>query len=87
MTAHIGADGLRGDVLRRAIQPTGQHRAIHELAGVFRKGDEHALGYVFREMRIANHAQRGGMDEIHIAAHQLGERRFGAVFSVGEQQL
>jgi len=51
-TAHICADGLRGDVLRAAMQPTGQHRAIHELSGAFREGDEHPLGYVFSEVRI-----------------------------------
>ena len=27
------------------------------------------------------------MDEIHMTANQFGERRFGAVFSVGAQQL
>ena len=86
-TAHISADGLSGDVLRGATQPTGQHRAIHELGGVFRECGEHALGHVLSEVRIANHAQRGGIDEIHLAAHQLGECRFGAVFSVGAQQL
>ncbi len=45
------------------------------------------LELLFSEVRITNHPQRGGMDEIHVAAHQLGERRFGAVFSVGAQQL
>ena len=85
--AHVGADGLRGDVLRGAMQPTGQHRTIRELGEVFRERDEHALSYIFREVRITNHPQRGGIDEIHMAAHQLGERWFGAVFRVGAQQL
>ena len=84
---HVGADGLRGDVLRGAMQPTGQHRTIRELGEVFRERDEHALSYIFREVRITNHPQRGGIDEIHMAAHQLGERWFGAVFRVGAQQL
>ena len=69
------------------MQPAGQHRAIRELGGVFREGDEHALGHVLSEVRIANHAQRRGIDEIQMAAQQFGERRFGAVFSVGAQQL
>jgi len=84
---HVGADGLRGDVLRGAMQPTGEHRAIRELGGVLREREEHALRHIFSEMRIANHAQRGGIDEIHVAAHQLGKRRFGAAFSVSAQQL
>ena len=85
--AHVSADGLRGDVLRGAMQPTGQYRAIRELGGVFREGDEHTLGHVLSEVRIAHHAQRGRIDEIHVAAHQFSERRFRAVFSVGAQQL
>lgn len=57
------------------------------LSSLIRERDEYALGYVFSKMRIANHAERGRIDEIHMAAHQNGERRFGAVFSVGAQQL
>jgi hypothetical protein len=62
-------------------------QTIHELDGVFRKCEEYALGYIFREVRIANHAQRGGIDEVNVPAHQFGKRRFRAPFSVGAQQL
>ncbi|MEI2725816.1 MAG: hypothetical protein V9H26_20565 [Verrucomicrobiota bacterium] len=85
--AHIGADGLRGDVLRGAMQPTGQHRAIHELGGAAGEREEHALGHILCEVRVTNHAQRGGMDEIHMPTHQFGERRIGALLRVGAQQL
>src|SRR6266852_5446025 len=36
---------------------------------------------------ILGGGRRGGTDEIHMAAHQPGERRLEAVFSVGAQQL
>jgi hypothetical protein len=73
--------------VRASLRRVLRFRAIHELGGVFRECDEHALGHVLSEVRIANHAQRGGIDEIHVTAHQLGKGRFGAVFSVGAQQL
>ncbi len=86
-TAHIGANGLRGNVPGGAMQPTRQHRTICELNGLFGERDKYALRHVFRQMRVTNHPQRGGINEIHMAAHQFGKRRFGAMFGVGAEQL
>jgi hypothetical protein len=52
-----------------------------------RQGHKHPLGHIFSEVRIANHPQRGGMDEIHMAAHQFGKRRFRMASGVSPQEL
>jgi hypothetical protein len=43
--------------------------------------------FAVHQMLFVNHAQCGGIDEIHMAAHQFSERRLGAALSVGAQQL
>ena len=85
--AHFGADALRGDVPRRAVQPAAQHRVIRQLSGIFRQHDEHALRHVFGKMRIIQHPQRPGMHEIDVPANQLGECGLGAAVGVSAQQL
>src|SRR6185436_1661286 len=86
-TAHVGADGLGGDILRRAMQPPGQDSAFSELRPASRQCRKRALRHVFSQMRIANHAQRCGVDEIHVPAHQFGERGFRVAFGVLAQKL
>src|SRR5580765_1031494 len=53
----------------------------------FRESDKHALCDVLGEVRVTNHTPRGGIDEIHVAPHQLVEGGFRTTFSVGLQQL
>lgn len=36
-------------------------------------------------MPVANHAQCGGINEVNVAAHQLGKRRFRAALGVISQ--
>ena len=69
------------------MQPAGHYPAICELSGILRERNKHALGDILGEMGIANHAQRGGINEIHVAAHQFGKGRFRAFFGVSAQQL
>lgn len=38
-------------------------------------------------MCIANHPQRGGIDEVNVAAHQFSKRRFGPLAGVILQEL
>jgi len=54
------------EILCRAVQPTGQDGVMDELPGVLRQRHKHPLGHVVRELRIANHPQRGGIDEVHV---------------------
>ena len=58
-----------------------------ELPGVLRQRHKHALGHVFGLVRIANHPQRGGIDEVNVTAHQLGKRRFRLASGVISQEL
>ena len=67
------------------MQPAGQYPTICELSGILRERYKHALGDILGEVRIANHSQRGGINEIHVPAHQFGEGRFRAALSVGAQ--
>ena len=67
------------------MQPAGQYPAICELGGILRERSKRALGDILGEVRIANHAQRGGIHEIHVPAHEFGEGCFRAAFSVGAQ--
>lgn len=58
-----------------------------ELRGVLGERDKHTLRHVFGLMRIADHPPRGGINEINVTAHQLGEGRFGTAAGVILQEL
>lgn len=58
-----------------------------EAVGVLSQGGKGDLGDVFRQMRIAETAQRGGIDEIKVAADEYRKRGLGAVLRVILQQL
>ena len=57
MSARIGSDGLGCDVLRRSMQPAGQHRALHQLLRAPRQRRKHSLRHILGKMRVANHPQ------------------------------
>ena len=80
--AHLGADGLRGDVPCRTVEPAGEHRVIHEFSGVFRQRHEHALRHIFGKVAVIHHPERGGMNEVNMPTDKLGEGRLGAAFGV-----
>ncbi len=61
----------------RAVKPAAT------MNGSFR----HTLGHVFGLVRIANHPQRGGIDEVNVTPHQLGKRRFRMASGVIPQEL
>ncbi|MCO5053603.1 MAG: hypothetical protein M9920_15090 [Verrucomicrobiae bacterium] len=69
------------------MQPSGQHRTIRELGGVFGQCEEGGLGYVLGEVYVTNHAARGGMDEVNVPSNEFGERGFGTPGGVSAKQL
>ena len=69
------------------MQPTQQDGTISELQGILRHREEYGLRHVLREMRVAKDAQGGGIDEIHMAPHQIGKCGFGSSFRVIAQEL
>jgi len=87
LPADIGADGIGCEILCRAVQPAGQDWVMGELPGVLRQRHKHALSYVLRQMRIANHPQSGGIDEVNVTAHQLGKRQFRMACGINLQEL
>ena len=48
---------------------------ISELPGILSQRHEHTLCYVFGQVGVANHAQRGRIDKIDVASHDFGKRR------------
>ena len=85
--AHIGADGVGGEVLRRAMQPAGQDGPVGQLPGILRQGHKHALRHVLGEMRVADHPQGGGINEVNVPAHQFGKRRLRPPLGIIAQKL
>ena len=86
-TALDGAHRLDGDILCRAMQPTRQHRTLHQLGCVTCEGHENGLGHVLCQVRITDHSQRSGIDQIHVPPSQFGKGVFRALFQVSPQQL
>ena len=85
--AHGGADGLGGDVMRRAMQSPGQDGAFGELRRAPRQGHKRALRHILGQVRVANHAPRGGIDEVNVPPHQFSKRGLRPAFGVLAQKL
>ena len=58
-----------------------------ELPGILRQRHKHALRHVLGGMCVANHAQRGGVNQINVAPHELGESGFRPLFGVVGKKL
>ena len=69
------------------MQPAGQNGTVCELVSGSREGNKHALRHVLGQVRVANHAQRGGIDEVNVPAHQFGEGHLRPGLSVIAQKL
>ena len=69
--ADIRAHNVGGEILRGAMQPAGKNGAVGELGRALGQGGEGSLRHVLGQMRIADHAQGRGIDEVEVAAHQL----------------
>ncbi|MEK7675698.1 MAG: hypothetical protein AAB676_07685 [Verrucomicrobiota bacterium] len=69
------------------MQPAGQDGTIRELPRILRQGHKHPLRHVFGQMRVVNHPQGGGIDEINMPPHQFGKRRLRPEPGVIAQKL
>jgi hypothetical protein len=69
------------------MQPTGQDGAVGEFSGILRQRCECALGNVFRQVRIADHPQGSGIDQVSIAANQFGKCCLGPASGIITQEL
>ena len=85
--AHVGADSIGGDILRRAMQPAGQDGTLRELPRVLGQRDKRALRHVLGQVRVTDHSQRGGIDEVNVPSHEFGKRRFRSAAGVIPQEL
>jgi hypothetical protein len=60
---------------------------IRELGRVLCQRYKNCLRYVLRRVGFANHAERGGIDQVNMSKHDLGKRGFGMVLCIVAQQL
>ena len=85
--ADIRANGLGREVSRGAMQPPSQHGTAPKPWGICRQSHEHPLRHILRQVRIAQHAQRCGINKINVPSHQFGKRRFRPAVGVLAQKL
>ena len=84
--ADFGADCIGRQIPDRAMQPARQNGTLHELPGILRQRNESALREVFRQVRVANNAQRRRIDEINMAPHQISKRCLRSSLNVITQE-
>ena len=84
---HIGTNGVGGEVLGRAMQPTGQDGVLGELSSTSRQREKHALRHILSQVRIPDNTQGSGIDEINMVSDQFAERSLRAELRVFSQQL
>ena len=84
----FGAHSVRHRETRGAVQPAGEMNDAVGLGALRGERGEHGLGDVGREGGVAAElAERGAVDEIHVAAHDLGKRLFGGVMRVALEEF
>ena len=62
----------------RCSQPDNTGRSA-SCPRLMRQGQKHALRDILGQMGVADHPHRGGMDQVHMPAHQFGKRRLRPV--------
>ena len=87
LTADRGADTFRRKIPGGAMQPTGQHRVLHEPGRISRERQENGLAHIPRSRCLPCHPEGGGMHEIDVPADQLSESCFRTAFSILSQQF
>ena len=80
--AHLGADGVRGEVLRGAMQPAEKRVVMGKIPCLFGQGEENGLRDILGKVGITNDAKRHGVNEIDVPLDQLGEGFFLPPFSI-----
>lgn len=60
---------------------------VREPARVFRQRHKRALCHVLRQMRVADHAQGGGINEVNVPPHKFGKRGVRPARGVVAQKL
>lgn len=87
----FAADDINGGAASDLIEPRGQHgRRVwsgRHFRGVAGEVGEDRLGDFLGELRGADLAERGGMDEIDMAANQFRKGGFGMVAGIAREQL
>ena len=57
------------------------------MPGILSEGHKGALRHILSEVGVANHPERSGIDEINVAAHQLGKGGLRMAAGVVLQEL
>lgn len=88
LTATLGADGLRRGEAGVPIEPAAERGDVGRRASLAGQIGEDGLGDILDQVRVAAHQpQRGGIDQVDVALHQLTEGLLGAALGILAQQL
>jgi uncharacterized membrane protein len=87
LAAGFAADEIDGGAAGDDVEPRGERLAGREIAGATGEVEEDGLGDVFGEVRWADLAARGGINEIEMAGDELGEGSLVAGAGVALEQV
>jgi hypothetical protein len=86
-SAHLGANGLGGDVLRHPMQPSRNHGASSQSLRVPRQSHKRPLSDILGQVGIADHSPGSRIDQVNVAPDEFRKCRLRLVRRVIVQQL
>ena len=75
--AILDLQGIGGGKTGRAMQPTGNDCVRPQRTRLARENDEHGLGHLFGQMRVAHLPHGRRIDQVDMAGHERCKRLFG----------
>ena len=87
LAAGFAADDINGGAAGDLIEPRGEDGVGREAVRLAGEVGEGGLGDFLGELRGADLAERGGKDEVEVAADDLGEGILGVLPGVARKQL
>ena len=87
LAAGFAADDINGGAAGDLIEPRGEDGVGREAVRVAGEVGEGGLGDFLGELRRADLPERGGMDEVEVAADEFGEGVLGVLAGVAREQL
>ena len=87
LAAGLAADDINGSAAGDQIEPRGEDGVWGEAVRLAGEVGEGGLGDFLGQLRGADLAERGGKDQVEVAADELGESIFTVLPRVALQQL
>jgi hypothetical protein len=74
LSPRFRANDINGSVARDLVKPGAQNGVRGQFGGVASEVGEDGLGDFLRELRGPDLPESGGIDQVHVPAHERGER-------------